>query len=486
MPDALARGARGGGITAGGQVVRLAIQMVSIVTLSRLLTPDDFGLVAMVTAFVALGELIRDFGTSVVGLRRRELGHQEASNLFWLSVALGTLSSSCLLAITPFLVTLYGDDRVGVIMPALAVTVLFNAASAQFQVQLARLMQFARIAIADLSAQALGLGVAIVGALLGWQYWALVAQALTTALVGLLLRCFLARWMPKLPRRLPGNRAMFTESFTFGFAQLLTYVSTNVDTVVIGARWDPASLGGYTRAYQLLTLPLNSIIGPLTQVVLPTVNRARDEGRTIDSVLTRVQFGLSLPIIWVYAMTAAIADWLIPFVLGPAWREAVVIFQILAAGGIVWTFSRVSYWAFVSAGLGRQLVYYNIVTKTLATLLIVVASSVSIEAIACAVSVGLILSWPVNLVWLAKAAGQRSWLYWWNGILFVAAAIVGFGAAWGTKNLLAVWPPASAAIAGVLMGTLLYLAVIATPRSGRAGLLAMARLARRVARYRHW
>lgn len=467
MTDALTRGARGGGVALAGQAGKLCIQFLSIVLLSRLLSPEDFGLIAMVTAFVALGELIRDFGTSVVGLQRRNLSHQQASNLFWLSLGLGAVAAVILVVSTPLVVLLYSESRLTAVMPALAASVLLNAASAQLQVQLARAMRMPRLVAADLTAQTAGLAIAIVGAFIGWEYWALVAQVLTIAFVGLLLRWIASGWVPSLPRRGNDNRALIGDSFAFGLAQLLTYISQNLDTVTIGARWSAASLGGYTRAFQLLTAPLNSIIGPLTQVVIPTVNHAREEGRSPDSVLLRLQFALGLPIVWLYAMSAAVADWLIPFALGPDWQAAIPIFQILAVGGAVWTFSRVSYWGFIAANQGRQLVYYNLVTKTVASLLILGASFVSIEAIAWAVSIGLIISWPINLVWLAKTADQDSWRYWWNGLLLIIAAGLGYAAAWAIPTILGDRSSSLASLAGVTAGTIVYLGIILIPRNGR-------------------
>lgn len=480
MTDALTRGARGGGVALAGQAGKLAIQFASIVVLSRLLAPEDFGLIAMVTAFVALGELIRDFGTSVVGLQRQNLTQQQASNLFWLSIVLGGGAAILLVALTPWVVALYDEPRLGAVMPALAIGIVLNAAAAQLQVQLARAMRMPRLVAADLSAQIGGLAMAIFGALIGWDYWALVAQVLTVALIGLILRWLASGWTPSRPRRDHDNRAMVGDSFSFGFAQLLTYVSQNIDTVTIGARWDAASLGGYSRAFQLLTAPLNSIVGPLTQVVIPTMNRAREEGRSPDSVMIRLQFALGLPVVWLYAMTAAVAPWLVPFALGPNWDAAIPIFQILALGGAVWTFSRVSYWGFIAANLGRQLIYYNLATKTFASLLILAASFISIEAVAWAVSIGLVVSWPVNLIWLAKTAGQDSWRYWWAGVLLVTAAALGFVTALGVTTILPEWPDALASITGVAAGTAVYLGVVALLRAGRDGLRGVINMIRKV------
>lgn len=487
MAEALALGARGGGIALAGQAGKLTIHLAAVIVLSRLLSPADFGLIAMVTAFVAFGELLRDFGTSVVGLQRRQLSQQQSSNLFWLSVALGAGAALTLMLGTPLVARLYEEPRVTVVMPALAATVLVNAAAAQFQVRLARALRIGRLVSADLSAHLLGLGVAIVGALAGWDYWALVAQVVTVAVLGFAFRWIFSSWVPSRPRRAHGNRQLIRDSSSFGGAQLLTYISANVDTVIVGARWDAASLGVYSRAFQLLTMPLNSIMGPLTQVVIPTVNRAREEGRSADSVLLRLQFVLGLPIAWVYAMTAAVAAWLVPLLLGSAWEDTVPYFQILAVGGVVWTFSRISYWAFIAANLGTQLLRYNAVTKTLASLLIFGASFISIEAVAWAVSLGLLMSWPINLVWLARTAGQDSRRFFLSGGLLALAAALAWSVATATQAAAtSATPDAMAAAVAIAAGTVVYLAVIAAVPSGRRDLVGLGRMVRGVVARRAW
>lgn len=473
--SALAAGARGGSVTAAGQMAKVLLQFAGVVVLSRLLTPEDFGLVAMVAVFVALGELIRDFGTTVVGLQRPNLSSQQASNLFWTSGALGALAAVGLVAATPLLVALYSEPRLAAVVPALAASILLNALSAQFQVQIARKMKYGRLVAADLLSVTIGLAVASASAVAGWGYWALVAQTVTAAAIGLALRWIAAQWRPLAPRRDPQNRGMIKSSGAFGLAQLFTYLSQNLDSMVIGAQWDAASLGAYSRAYQLLTMPLNSMMGPLTQVVVPTINKAADAGDSADSVLIRAQFGLGLAVTWVYAITAGTATWLIPSLLGDQWTEVVPLFQILAVGGVVWAFSRVSYWRFVADGLGRDLLLYNIVSKSFCSAIIVLGSFISIEAVAWAVSVGLVISWPVNLVWLARVAGQNSWVYWWNGMRLILAGSGAFLAALGTLTL--VGGSGGFALA-VLAGSVAYLGILAVFPSSRRGLVSTVGLLR--------
>lgn len=480
MTDAATRGARGGGITLAGQAAKLCIQFTSVVVLSRILSPEDFGLIAMVAAFVALGELIRDFGTSVVGLQRATLTQQQASNLFWLSSGLGLIASVLLACATPLLVLVYGEPRLGGIVPALSVGVLLNAMASQLQVQLARSMRYRRLVAADVVSPALGLGAAIVGAVLGWQYWALVAQVLVTAAAGLALRWIASAWAPARPRRESQNRAMLRDSASFGLAQALSYLSANLDTIVVGARWDAFSVGSYSRGYQLLTLPLNSVMTPLTQVVIPTVNGAMKEGRSADSVLLRIQFGLGLVLIWVFVVTAGIADWLVPLVLGPGWQATIRVFQILAVGGMVWVHTRVNYWRVVISNLGRQLVVFNIVTKTMTSALIFAAAFFSIEAVAWAVSFGLVITWPIALIWFARPGGWDSWAYFWVGMRQLVPGGFAYLVTLAVMN--APWdiPQSLLALIAVVGGTIVYIGAMVARPSSRGDIIASLRLVRRI------
>src|SRR5690606_10323601 len=110
-------------------------------------------------------------------------------------------------------------------------------------VQLAREMRYWRCLVLDVVPVAGALVAAVVAAALGLGYWALVIQALVAALLRLPLSVLLSGWRPSRLRRGAGNRALVTDSSAFGLAHLAGYVSQNIDTVLIGARWDAASLG---------------------------------------------------------------------------------------------------------------------------------------------------------------------------------------------------------------------------------------------------
>jgi len=466
---AASRGARGAAVTVSGQFVKLLIQMIALVALSRLLTPGDFGLIAMVMVFVGLGELIRDFGLPTAALQAKTLSDAQASNFFWANAALGALSSVLLLAATPIVVAIYDEPRLAGVMPALAIAPLLNGLQAQLQVRLARKLRFTAISATEVLAQSVGLGAAIWAAAAGAGYWALVVQSLAIAAVLLLSRAALAQWVPGVPRRGVGSRVQLASGGNLGMAMLLSYAATNADSLVMGARFGAEVTGYYSRAFQLLSVPINGLLSPLTQVVVPIVNEMRKSGSRAVDTLLRVQNVLGTLAVWVFAVAAASAsDW-IPLVLGAQWAGSISYFQILAIGGSVQVFSFVSYWAFIVEEQSRELLRYNLLTKPLAIALIVAGSFAGPAGVAWAYTLGLIVSWPINLVWLARTAGYPALGFLMGGLRTLAAASAGYVAGVGLTHWLGLensW--GSVAIVGGVVTVVYTAAIVVLPGGWRS------------------
>ena len=482
---ALATGARGGGIVVTGQALRLAIQLAGTVILSRLLTPADFGLIAMVFVFTSLGALLRDFGVSTVALQARTLTQQQASNLFWLSTVLSATVAATLALCTPLLVILYDEPRLSAIGPLLALGLLLDGIQSPLHMRLARSMNFLALSVTDIASQLAALVLAILAAIAGWGYWALVVQALAASLLLLVLRQLVARWVPSWPRRGHGSRAHFRAGGEFGLAQLLAFAANNTDTLVAGARWGAVDLGYYSRAFQLYALPRIGLIDPLTQVAIPTVNAAATDDRSrVNALLLRIQFLLSMPLTLIYVIAAATADWLIPLVLGDQWGASVLPFQLLTIGGAFVAFSSVSYWMFVVSLQSRQLMLLHLVTKPMAIIFIVIASPFGINAIALAYALGLALAWPINLIWLARTAGQDSWAFFRTGLRVLFSGAVAFAAARSVLVLMADPPSFVAIIVGTLTATIAFLVAIVVIPGGLRLIVEAGRNARMIFRRR--
>lgn len=432
--------------------------------MARLLNPDAYGLIAMVTVLMGVGSLIRDFGMGTASLQERTLSQAQASNLFWVSAALSGGSATLLAFSAPLVALMFDDDRLIVLVPVMAIVLLVTGLQTQHQMRLARDLRFTAMVAASVTSIIVGILCGIAAALLEWSYWALVVQQGTTALWMLMALLLLTRWVPSRPARGAGSKAHVSAGADYGLANVLGYAADNVDTLMIGIRFDSVALGNYNRAFQLFMQPITGVFSPLIRVVVPTITRASGEGSTSHRMLLRVQSALVGLATWALVATAAVADWLVPVLLGEQWVALVPLLQILALGGIFRSLSQINYWAYVIAKQSRQLLYSNLVTKPVQISLVIFAAFVGLEWVAWAYVAGRAISWPINLVWLSITAGQPSVAAFGNGIRILAAAAVAYLGTRLVLGLLPTLPDLLMTVLGGICASILYFAAfVASP-----------------------
>ena len=169
--------------------------------LARLLTPADFGLVAMVTAITGLGQAFADLGLSEATIQHPEISHNQVSTLFWINVAIGLTLTSITAALAPVLAWFYREPRLKDITFLVSLTFLIGGLRVQHDALLRRQMRFSSLAIRDVASYVLAVPVAIIMAWRGAGYWALVALPLILNLTQMALSWLMVRWIPGLPRR---------------------------------------------------------------------------------------------------------------------------------------------------------------------------------------------------------------------------------------------------------------------------------------------
>lgn len=480
-PGLGAQAARGAAVTLAAQGGKVLVQVASVVVLARLLSPHDYGLIAMVVAIIGVGELFRDFGLSSAAIQATTVTRGQRDNLFWVNAAIGLCLSVLVFCGAGLIAAAFRQPDLVPIAHALSLTFLINGLGTQYRADLVRRLKFSSVARADVVAPAIALAVAITGALLGWGYWALVAQQLSQALILLVVLVTAAHWIPRLPRRDASIRGFLRFGWNMLASQLVSYVSNNVDNVLVGIRFGAVSLGVYSRAFQLLMTPLNQVRIPLTTVALPVFSRLKDERDRFADWLCRGQLALGYTIVAGLALVAGAAEPLTAVLLGAQWSEAAPILRLFAIAGIFQILAFVGYWVYVSRALTGDLLRYSLVSAGIKIVCIVIGATGGVLGVAIAYAIAPAISWPISLWWLSRRTDiPTARLYAGAGrILAIAALAAGAagGAAWlcGTwNNLLQVAASALAALAVYAVAALLVPVV----RRDLGGVLAAARMIR--------
>lgn len=413
--------ARGSAATIFGQVVRMTLQMTATVVLARLLSPHDFGLIAMVTAVIGVAELVRDFGLSLASIQAKEISPAERTNLFWANTGLGAGSALIAVAATPVIVLIYHEPELSHLVPPLAGVFVLSGLTTQFRAQLLRDLRFGVVAVSDTLGPAAGIATAITLAALGAGYWALVAQQLVASATILLVVASSARWWPGLPRRDVSIRRFFRFGAGVFGSQALGYVTQNVDNVGIGAAWGSAALGLYSRAFQLVMVPIMQINAPLTNVVLPVLSRVHDDRERLGRGLRTAALVGAYVTAPVLAVSGALAVPLVHLLLGPAWAQVAPMLAILAAAGVFRSIAQVGYWGFLATGESGALFRLQLWVQPVSIAAILAGLPWGPIGVAYGVLAGTVLSWIAYLVRLQQIARVPA------GPLFaVAVRAVGF------------------------------------------------------------
>jgi len=354
LPDIGNRAVSGGFVTVSAQGAKFALNLVSAAVLARLLSPNDFGLVGMVVGVTAIVSVFSQLGLSIATIQRENITQEQVSNLFWINVGFSGFLALLTAALAPLTARFYHDPRVAGIMLALSLTFLLTGSTVQHQALLTRQMRFPALAVIDVSSAAFGFLAACIAAWFGLAYWALVVQQLVTAGFGLSMTWIVSGWRPKLPSRNSGVRPLVTFGAHLSLADFIGQFSANTDSILLGRFYGAAPLGLYTRANVLLARPIQQILIPINNVLIPVLSRLQTDAERYRRSYMRAFGTIALIVFSFSAMCLALSRPLVLMVLGPKWSGAIPLFAMFTLVAVSGPTASICSWIYESQGRGSD------------------------------------------------------------------------------------------------------------------------------------
>ena len=342
---------RGGVAKLCGQAGNFALRLGSMVVLARLLSPQDFGLVAMVTVVTGVYELFTSAGLSRATIQRFAITNQQISTLFWINILVGTALGALCVATAPVLVKFYHEPRLFGVTIAMAAGFVLNAAGVQHSAILQRQLRYVAVTAIELSAQLASIVVGIGMALAGFGYWALVGAAIISPAVSTAGMWIVTGWIPGAPKWDAGVNSMLRFGGTITLNGLIVYIAYNFDKLLLGRVWGADALGIYGRAYQLINLPTGNLHAAVGGIAFSALSRLQNDPPRIRSYFLK---GYSLVISMTVPITmfsALFAEDIILVLLGPKWGEAAEIFRFLTPTVLIFAIINPLGWLLLSVGL---------------------------------------------------------------------------------------------------------------------------------------
>src|SRR5258708_17814001 len=295
----------------------LAFQIVATVILARLLSPQDFGVVTMVTtlSILLLNCGLNGFTEAII--QREEIDHYLISNIFWLNVGGGLLLSVGFAAAGSFMAQLYREPLVAPVSIGISTTIFISSLSVCHLALLKRAMRFTATSTNEFVSRALSLIVSIILAWEGWKYWALVVGLIVLSLAQSVVAWWMGRWTPSPPRRAFCTPSCVRLAIAVYGRFTVNYFTRNIDNLLVGWKFGAVSLGFYKKAYDLFALSAGQVTAPLTNVAVSALSRYSP--RSVQyrqhllgalSILAFIGMGLS-------ALLTLLGDTIIPLLPDP-------------------------------------------------------------------------------------------------------------------------------------------------------------------------
>jgi len=236
-------------------------------------------------------------------------------------------------------------------------------------------------------------------------------------------------WRPGLAVRGAGVRSMLSYGGNLTGFNVTTYLARNLDNALIGKFWGANQLGVYSRAYQMLLMPMQQINAPFASVAVPALSRLADSPERYRAAYLKILQKIAMLTMPLVAFMIATSDWLVLFLLGPQWREAGRIFMLLGIAAIMQPVTKTSWWLFSTQGRTRDLFRWGLIAAAIATLSIIAGLPWGAVGVAATYAVSdLCLTTPL-LFWYVGREGPIRTIDFYRTIApFVCASLAVMGA----------------------------------------------------------
>lgn len=332
---------------------QLGTQLLSLLgtlVLARLLSPEAFGLLGMVTVFTGLIAVFQNLGLGPAIVQDRAVDEGQLSGLFWVNVLFSLLLMAIGVATAPLVARFYDQPEVLMIMVVLVVMFPVSAVSLVPDAVLTRDMDFRRLGLIDVGSQMLGLVAGVGLASLGFGVWALVWQQVTAATSRTLLKVLITPWRPAFVLPLRSIRSQLVFGIRVLGGSLLSYGTRNVDDLLIGRVLNASALGTYQMAYRLMLWPLQHVSQVVGSVMFPALAFIQDDTERVKRGFLRGVSMIALVTFPVMIGAWLVAPMAVPLLLGPQWAGVVPVFEILCPLGLVQSVATSTGWIFLSQG----------------------------------------------------------------------------------------------------------------------------------------
>lgn len=363
------------------QLATRGVGILVTLLLARFLVPEDFGLVAMMAVFLALGSSLMDSGFREALIRLENITQEDYATAFYANLVLGLVSYGALFAAAPAIAEFYEDQRLVNLIRVASLSVIIMSFQVVQVASLSRKLNFKAQLKASLPASVISGVIAVGLAYIDWGVWALVSQTVLNALVQTILLWKMEGWRPTRQFSWPSFKRMYNFGYKLYLSGVLDTVFQNLYVIVIAKVFSASVAGLYFFANKIKELIVQQLVRSIQAVTYPALASVQNDDARLKQGYKKIVILMTMMMFPGILFTAAVAGPIFDILLPPKWATAVPYFQLLCIASVLLPLHSVNLNILKVKGRSDLFLYLEIIKKTINGLALLATFRYGVHAI---------------------------------------------------------------------------------------------------------
>ena len=358
------------------------IQFVVTIVLARLLLPSEYGIIALITVFLALCNVIVDGGLNTALIQKKDADNVDFSTIFFFSIVLSIAMYMLMFVCAPLIASFYKQPDLVPIIKVLSLSLPFYAINSIQSAYVAKHMLFKRLFYSSLGAIIVSGTIGIYMAYKGFGVWALVVQSISSQIVTAIIMWYTIKWRPLFVFSVNRFQVLFNYGWRIFGANFITALFVNARKLAIGKFYTPSSLACYEKGGHLPSIVVDNIFTSIQTILLPTLSESQDNRPQVKSMMrrsTKLSCFLIYPIIVLMIVSAKP---LVLLLLTDSWIGAVPFVQILCVSYFFRPITISNWEAIKALGYSDITLKLEVVKKIVDIFILIITAFIGVYAIA--------------------------------------------------------------------------------------------------------
>ncbi len=339
-------------------------QAVFAIVLARLLMPEDFGLIALIFIYLAVGQALLDGGFSLALVQKKNPTEEDFSTVFWFNIGFGLFFYVLFFFCAPMIARFYEEPQLTFIIKVAGLNFIVWSLGIIHSTKLSINLEFKKHAFISTTAMLMSGGLGILMAYSGYGVWALVFQFLiNNTLKSLFVWLFGVRWKPKFIFKINSLKSLISFGSAFIFSSVLDLIYKNIYAVFIGKRYSTGELGFFQQSYSLSNLITTNVAYTILSSFIPLQSKLHDSPEEQEKLFLKFLSLLCFVIFPIVALFLTLAEPLVSFVLTDKWLPLVPFLQALCMAYTLYPIMLINNRILLAKGFSKPYLTIEIIKK---------------------------------------------------------------------------------------------------------------------------